>query len=137
MAKSNAPRSPRRQLGARVRGFTLLETLIALAILAIGLAAAMRAIGAATNTAYDLKQRLLAQWVAQNRLGEIRARSIWPDIGSSEGEATQADLQFIWIQTVTGTPNQAFRRVEVKVVLPGELSHSLTKMVAYVHQPAK
>lgn len=116
-------------------GFTLLEILIALAILAIGLAAAMRAIGAATNTSYELKQRLLAQWVAQNRVAELRARAIWPDPGTSEGEAEQANQRFIWRQLVTTTPHQAFRRVEVKVVVPSELSHNLTTLVAYVHRP--
>ena len=118
-------------------GFTLLEILIALAILAIGLAAAMRAIGAASNTSYDLKQRLLAQWVAQNRVAELKARSIWPDVGASEGEEEQAGQRFVWQQTVTATPNQAFRRVEVKVLFPGELSHGLATLVAYVHRPSK
>lgn len=118
-------------------GFTLLEILIALAILAIGLAAAMRAIGAASNTSYDLKQRLLAQWVAENRVAEIKARSIWPDVGTSEGEAEQAGQRFVWQQTVTTTPNQAFRRVEVKVLFPGEASHGLATLALYVHRPSK
>lgn len=116
-------------------GFTLLEILIALAILAIGLAAAMRAIGAATNTSYELKQRLLAQWVAQNRVAEIRARALWPDPGLSEGEAEQAGQRFIWRQNVGNTPNASFRRVEIKVVTPNELSHSLATLVSYVYRP--
>lgn len=131
MAKSTAAQS------LKGRGFTLLEVLIALAILAIGLAAAMRAIGVATNSSFELKQRLLAQWVAQNRAAELRARSLWPDPGISEGEAEQAGQRFTWQQNVSATPNPAFRRVEVKVVLHGNLSHSLATLVTYVHRPTQ
>lgn len=116
-------------------GFTLVEILIALAILAVGLAAATRAVGIASDSAFALEQRMIAQWVAQNRVNEIRARSLWPDIGSSEGEAEQAGQRLIWVQTVSGTPHQAFRRVDVKVVLPGKLSHSLATLTAYVYRP--
>lgn len=131
MVKSTAQQSP------KSRGFTLLEVVIALAILAIGLAAAMRAIGVATNSSFELKQRLLAQWVAQNRVAEIRARSLWPDPGLSEGEAEQAGQRFTWQQNVSATPNAAFRRLEVKVVLHGNLSHSLATLVTYVHRPTQ
>lgn len=115
-------------------GFTLVEILIALAILAVGLAAATRAVGIASDTSYALEQRLIAEWVAQNRVSEIRARRLWPDIGSSEGETEQAGQRLIWLQTVSGTPHQAFRRVDVKVVLPGKLSHSLATLTAYVYR---
>lgn len=116
-------------------GFTLVEILIALAILAVGLAAATRAVGIASDSSFALEQRLVAQWVAQDRVNEIRARSIWPEIGSSEGEAEQAGQRLVWMQTVSGTPHRAFRRVDVKVVLPGKLSHSLATLTTYVYRP--
>lgn len=129
MAKSTAARF------RKSRGFTLLEVLIALAILAIGLAAAMRAIGVATNSSFELKQRMLAQWVAQNRAAELRALGLWPDPGVSEGEAEQAGQRFTWQQKVTTTPNALFRRVEINVARPDQLSHSLASLITYVHRP--
>lgn len=96
-------------------GFTLLETLVALAILAIALSAAFRAVGATTGSAGGLRDRMLADWVAQNRLAEIRAAGTFPPIGRNQGEEEQAGQRFQWREEVKGTPNPLFRRVDVTV----------------------
>jgi general secretion pathway protein I len=97
------------------QGFTLLETLVALAILAIGLTAAMRAVGLSTQSAGDLRDRRLAQWVAANRLAQIRAQALFPETGTSQGEQTQAGERFRWREDIQATPNPLFRRVDVRV----------------------
>jgi general secretion pathway protein I len=99
----------------RRRGFTLLETLVALAVIAIGLSAAMRAIGMATQSTAELKQRQFAEWVALNRLAEIRALKQFPNPGSDEGEALEGNEKFRWRTEVTPTPNPTFRRVDIRV----------------------
>jgi general secretion pathway protein I len=96
-------------------GFTLLEALVALAVIAIGLSAAMRAIGMATQSTSELRQRQLAQWVADNQLAEIRARSQFPDLGSMQGEAEQAGEKFHWHAEIQPAPNPLFRLVEIRV----------------------
>lgn len=96
-------------------GFTLLEALVALAVIAIGLSAAMRAIGMATQSTAELRQRQLAQWVADNRLAEIRALGQFPGVGSEEGEAEQAGEKFRWHADVKPTPNPLFHRVDIRV----------------------
>lgn len=105
----------KRALYPRKNGFTLLEILVALTILAVALAAAMRVAGSSTNIVMEQKQRTLALWVAQNRLAEYRARGDWPDMGSREGEAEQAGIKMRWQETVSGTPRGDFRRIEVRV----------------------
>jgi general secretion pathway protein I len=99
----------------RQSGFTLLEALIALAVIAIGLSAAMRAIGMATRSTAELRQRQLAHWVADNRLAEIRALGQFPGVGSEEGEAEQGGEKFRWQAEVKPTPNPLFRRVDIRV----------------------
>jgi len=101
--------------GPGSRGFTLIEVLVALAILAVALAAAIRAATVAADGTLDLKERLLATWVAQNRLAEYAARPVWPEVGTRQGGADQGGLAFTWRETVSATPNPYFRRVEVRV----------------------
>lgn len=114
------------------RGFTLIEVLVALAILAIALAAASRASAMMANSSAELRQRLLASWVAQNRLAELQARRAWPDAGSHEGEVEQAGLKLTWYETVSATPNQAFRRVEIRVGAAGGDEHALARLTGYL-----
>jgi general secretion pathway protein I len=113
------------------RGFTLIEILVALAILAVALAAAVRAAGVGADTTLDLKERLLAGWIAQDRVAEYAVRPLWPDIGTRQGNADQASVRFVWRETVSGTPNPRFRRVEVQVFPARTPDHVAARLVAY------
>lgn len=114
------------------RGFTLLETLVALAILAIALAAILRTAGAETRHTEELRLRLLADWVAQNRLALHAARGDWIGIGTQNGEDTQAGIRFLWKEEINDTPNPAFRRIEVGVYAPEDDKYALRKLSGYL-----
>ncbi len=117
-------------------GFTLLEILVALAILAVALSSAIRASSAAIQTAGDLRLRVLAAWVAENRLAELRALRAWPAAGVSEGNVEMVGEPLQWQQTVTSTPNERFRRLEISVVRTGDRQEAaLVRQVAYLTQP--
>ncbi|MFT4171412.1 MAG: type II secretion system minor pseudopilin GspI [Rhodocyclaceae bacterium] len=109
----SAPRPFRR----RSRGFTLLETLVALTILAIALAAAYRAIGVAAGQATEVQNRLLAEWIAQDRLAEHRAMDDFPAVGVKEGQVTQGGRIFRYREETTAMNNSLFRRMDVTVYL--------------------
>jgi general secretion pathway protein I len=116
----------------RTRGFTLLETLVALAIVGIAMAAAMRSIQFSVDAVTDLKARTAAGWVAQNLAGELRATRAFPEMGATHGHAVQGRQKFLWRREVGGTPNYSFRRVEIKVFLPERPEHAVARQVVYV-----
>ena len=111
------------------RGFTLVEVLVALAILAIALAAASRSVALSTDSTTDHKLRVLAGFVAENRMSELAARRAWPGIGVSEGLERQAGIDFRWRAEVLNTPHPWLRRVEIQVMDPNESSHELRRVV--------
>jgi len=114
------------------RGFTLIEVLVALAILAVALGAASRASVMMADSSMELRQRLLASWVAQNRLAELQARRAFPGAGTREGEVEQAGVKMVWREAVSTTPNPSFRRVEISVSAADGGDHALAKLTGYL-----
>jgi general secretion pathway protein I len=113
-------------------GFTLVEILVALAIVAVALTAGMRALAQSTDTATALKARTLALWVAQNRLAEAQIAMPWPAIGNTTGTVTQAGAQFTWQATVKSTPNPSFRMIEIIVAEPRAPDYALARLVGFL-----
>ena len=122
--------------GASLRGgFTLIEVLVALAIVSIALLAALRAAGQGTSNVDALRARLLAGWVAENVLAEQRARGDWPPLGIGRGTQRQGSIEFAWREEVIATPNARFRRVDLRVfATPGE-GHQLARLTGFVVDP--
>jgi general secretion pathway protein I len=115
--------------GSVSRGFTLIEVLVALAIAAIALAAVSRSAAVSSTSAAEIKLRALAGFVAENRMGELDARRVWPPVGVTEGLERQANIDFPWRIEVFATQHPLLRRVEVRVFEPGDRSHVLRTLV--------
>lgn len=97
------------------RGFTLIEVLVALVIVAIALGAGIKAAGALTNNAERLAEVSAAQWCAENLLSELRLTSQFPDIGESPFTCEQLGRSYAGTLRVSPTPNPQFRRVDAGV----------------------
>ncbi len=123
---------PRR---AKPAGFTLVEVLVALAVIAIALLAALRAAGQGTAAAGELRERLLAGWVAQNRLAEHRARGDWLPLGIQHGAASEGGAAFAWREEVVATPNPSFRRLDIFVSAAGGDARTLAHLAGFVVNP--
>lgn len=100
---------------SKARGFTLVEVLVALTIVALCLAAGLRASGAMTSNSDRLAINSLAQWCAENELTEMRLTKVFPSIGDNSISCSQLGRDFSVKMSVRGTPNPNFRRVEAQV----------------------
>ena len=112
------------------RGFTLIEVMVALTVLAVAFAAGYRALGQSTNNVALLKRRALAQWVAQNQLALMQINRSTATDGT--GEAQQGGLDFVWRTTLSATPNATFRKAEIVVADPAQPGYQLARLTAYL-----
>jgi general secretion pathway protein I len=79
-----------------------------------------------------MRSRLLASWVAENRLAEHRARGDWLPLGLQRGAASAGGLEFAWTEEVIATPNASFRRLDIRVRAPADETHTLAHLVGFI-----
>jgi general secretion pathway protein I len=123
------PIKPQRQ-----SGFTLIECLVALLIIAIVLASATRAIGMAIGDVQDGYTREAANWVADNEYNQYYLDGVYPDLGNSKKNISMAGIDFIEEITVSATPNQYFRRIEIAVSDKKKPNYVLFRTVNFIAQ---
>ncbi len=97
------------------QGFTLIEVLVALAIVAMALMTGMKVSGALVNNAQRQTDALLAQLCADNALNQLRLSQQLPGVGDSRVACPQANRTLEVALTVRTTPNPSFRRVDAQV----------------------
>ena len=103
------------------RGFTLVEVLVALGIVAIALMAGLQATTALTRNAQRQSDIVLAQLCAENELVKVRLSRQMPGVGDSTQPCEQSGRRFDVAVIVRPTPNPSFRRVDAQV-LDGDIS---------------
>lgn len=104
-------------------------------MLAVALAAGMRAVAQSADGATLLKQRTLALWVAQNRLATAQLATPSAAQGSNDGDSIQAGTRFVWHETISGTPNPAFRKIDIVVADPTQPDYALARLTGYLGGP--
>ncbi len=100
------------------RGFTLVEVLVALAIVAIALSAGLRAAGVLTDNARRLSDVVAAQWCADNQLTALRLSRTFPGVGDSDFACEQLGRAYQGKLVTRTTPNPSFRRVDAQMSDP-------------------
>ena len=117
------------------KGFTLLEVLVALILLAVVLTAAFGAVKQNAENAAYLRDKTLAHWVAMNHFMDLQIHQRWPDIGKSEGKAQLADRQWFWTMQTTATLDKELRRVEIQVRSREDAPTPLALLTGYLALP--
>lgn len=116
----------------RESGFTLLEAMVALVIVALGMMAVTTQINRYAMTAAYMEEKTLASWIASNRIVEISVGNVWPEIGAEEDELDYAGRRWSLRIEVSETAVDNLRRVDVDVALatlPDRVVHRVSGLV--------
>jgi general secretion pathway protein I len=104
---------------ARQPGFTLLEVLVALMVVAVSLAAIAGEMVQMVDAATTMQNRTYASWIAHNKITEMRLANVVPDVSTSSGEVDYAGREWAWRAVVSETGVANLYRVDVTVSFPG------------------
>ena len=133
---SSVPQPVIKSISHRQQGFTLLEVLVALAILAIVMGALIKVTDSYAFNAVYLQEKTLAQWIAENKAVEYQLMKEFPPVGSKKGETEMAKVEWQWRVKVSNTEDRRLRRLDISVALQqGDLDTPITTLVAFVGQP--
>lgn len=116
------------------RGFTLIECLVALLIIAIILASASRAIGLAIEDVRDSYAREAASWVASNEYNGIKLQGVFPELGNSKKEVNMAGIDYQMEIAIVATPNPYFRKIDIAVSEKSNPKYVLFRTVNFISQ---
>ena len=117
------------------QGFTLLEVLVALSIIAITLGALIKTSSDQTASVDYLKQKTIAHWVAMNELNKLLLEKQWPSVGKSKDSTEMARHEWFWQREVLKTASPDTRQVVFTLFSDADHNRSLGRLIGYVTNP--
>lgn len=135
-SSSVASRPATRRARRAGAGFTLIEILVALAIVAIALGALVVEGSHYVAGAARMQDRTLAHWVAMNRVAEQQLAGTWPSAGTSNGTVELAGREWAWTLRISETPDENVRRIDVEVRADRAGERVDATAIAYLERPA-
>lgn len=99
----------------RAGGFTLIEVMVALTIVAITLGAGVRAAGALTSNTQRLADMSAAHWCADNWMTDLKLAGTFPGVGDKAFSCEQLGRVYAGLERVRPTPNPNFRRIDAQI----------------------
>jgi len=108
---------------------------VALAVLAVGIAAAVQAGGGLAARQAVLEERLLATWVAADRFAEHRLLGDWPAAGEYRGETRQGGRRWYYLEEIAATADPDIRRVDIRVYRDPDRRREAGYLFGYLGRP--
>ena len=119
----------------RLRGFTLLEVMVALAVIGIGLGAVITEANRNISNAALLEDKTLGHWVAANKVVEMQVTKEWPGAGEQSGDVEMAGRDWYWTVIIIDTPDERVKRMDVEVRTDSGSEKPVVKVISYLGQP--
>lgn len=117
-------------------GFTLIEVLVAVAVLAIAMGAIIGAVSRYADNAGYLREKSVALWVAHNRLARFTLAADWPPTGEQNGQTRMAGRTWYWHARTRNTQDPALRRIDVKVAAKKD-GATVASLTGFMTRPAQ
>jgi general secretion pathway protein I len=117
-------------------GFTLIEVMVALAIVALGMMGVHKMLNDYALGAVYMEEKTLASWIATNKLTELSIAPTWPAVGDYEEDVEFAGQQWRCEIVVQETPVTNLHRVDVSVRLLADPERVVHKVSALIEPPA-
>ncbi|MBC8210681.1 MAG: type II secretion system minor pseudopilin GspI [Gammaproteobacteria bacterium] len=114
--------------------FTLIEIMVALAIIGLTMGAIIENTTASTRNALYLQEKTIASWIAMNQISLVRARREWTSVSNKKGEVEMANREWIWKMEILKTDDPNMRRLNVDVYLADKDDQSLASMTGFLGQ---
>lgn len=106
------------------KGFSLIEVMVALVIVAVSLGAVIHAVGTAANHEAMIGEQALARWVGMNQLAQSKLEHAFPKVGETKGDDEMAGTKWVWVQKTLSTDDENVRRVELSIWRSGREKES-------------
>jgi general secretion pathway protein I len=114
------------------RGFTLLEVLVAMAILGLGMIAVFGGMSQSLNVTARLRDKTLANWVALNQITELQVTGEYPDAGNRSDQVEMARSEWAWEMKITNIPQIEMRRIDVTVSFAESPNDILATVIGFI-----
>ena len=116
------------------KGFTLVEVMVALTIVAFSLTAIAASMNQMIDAANSMRERTYASWIAQNKITEMRLANVIPEVSSTSGEVEYANSDWAWRAVVSETGIENFYRVDVSVSHAGS-EYIIRTVTGFIGEP--
>lgn len=118
------------------RGFTLLEIMVALAVLALAMGALVKTSSDYTSNQTYLRDRTMTNWVARNVLAQHQLENQWPRTGERKGTLEMGWQEWEWLAKISQTDEEKLRRIDVEVhAIDSEDETPITVLSGFLKQP--
>jgi len=107
------------KLPIRTRAFTLIEVMVALSIVALSLAAVISEISNQVRNATEISERTYANWIALNKITEIRLSNAAVEVSETDDEVRYAETDWTLRTTISETGIENLYRIDVVVSFAG------------------
>jgi general secretion pathway protein I len=121
-------------LRRNANGFTLVEVMVALTIVAFSLTAIAASMNQMIDAANAMRERTYASWIAQNKIAQLRLANVTPEVSSTSGEVDYANSEWAWRAVISETGIDSFYRVDVSVSHAGS-EYIIRTVTGFIGEP--